>query len=88
MKTITLTDRAALFVERCRDTDRRNELKAEISDLFTLALSECSACSLSRADLTGIETLCDLNTAIDELGKIDDDDNSQNAKRPQIINFE
>ena len=88
MKTITLTDRAALFVERCRDTDRRNELKADISDLFTLALSECSAGSLSRADLNGIECLCDLNTAIDKLGKIADDDKPQNCGCSKILNFE
>lgn len=88
MKMITLTDRAALFVERCRDTDRRNELKADISDLFTLALSECSACSLSRADLAGIECLCDLNTAINELGKIADDDNRQNNEPSKVIRFD
>ncbi len=73
MKTINLTDRAAAFVEQCRDADRRDEIKAALADLFTLALSDCSAYSLSRADLTGIECLCDLNTAINELGKIQTD---------------
>lgn len=82
MKTIKITDRAAAFVERCRDINRRDMLKADIADLFTLALSECSACSLSRADLAGIECLCDLNTAINELGRIADDDNRQYAEPP------
>lgn len=66
MQTIEVSDRAAAFIERCRDFHQLNQIKAGIADLFAFALADITAIKQEPYDTIGLETLAMLVDVVNE----------------------
>lgn len=73
MKQITLTDEASTMVERFRDEEYTNCIKALTLDLVCSLIDDAETNeAMSREELRLLSTISDYNRLITELSKTDD----------------
>lgn len=71
MQTVTVSNKAAAFIEECRDFHQSNTIKAGIANLFAFALAESTAIKLDPDAVVGLETLSRLADMVNEFARND-----------------